>query len=278
MNSPKQTVTKLLLAGICLGISGCASDDQGILSAPELLAQAELAESNADYQKAVQLYSDLEANHPFGPYAQQALLNLAHLEFSNREFESAIRLADRFIRQYPSHPNIDYARYLRAVSLQRDRVDFLDQLIVAQKGTNSRKDLTRAYQAYIELIELHPDSGYIDDAMARINEIVNLIADSELKTAIHYMRLGAYGASVRRSSKVISSYPDSTAVETALAVMIASLTEMGSKLPLDDAVVSLQQSYPNSHLLTPATAGVDSLLAYLDIEKQPGTWFTRMLE
>lgn len=274
MRKTGHAATALCLA---VGLAGCAGNPE-VFSASEMLTQAIQAEDNADYETAQQLYNDIQANHPYGPYAQQSLLNLGHLHFANREFSEAIAVLDRFMRQYPSHNNIDYARYLRGVSLQHDRPDLLDQLIIAQSGTNSRRDLVRAYDAYQELIRLHPDSVYVPDAIERANEIVNLVAESELKTAIHYMRLGAYSAAVQRSTKVMANYPDTATVEVAIAIMVASLTEMGSQAPLDDAIESLRISFPNSALLGSAIAGVDTLLDHLGVEKKPGTYFTSLIE
>lgn len=276
MNCRNRCLLALFASMVAL-LGGCANELEE-LSAAEMFAKAKQLEDSADYTGAADLYNDIQSYHPFGPYAQQSLLNLAHLNYDQQSYEEAVIAANRFIADYPSHANLDYARYIKALSIQRDRLTLLDQIIFADSGNNSRSSLIEAHGAFLELLRLHPESKYAADAVIRSVAVINKLATAELSVAIHYLRLGAFGASLRRSSAVINSFPDSSVLEPALAILIASLIELKSVKPLEDAVLSLDGNFPGSPYKEPAMGGTDSLLAFMDIKRKPGDYFTALIE
>ena len=67
-------------------------------------------------RRATKLFDQLEARFPYGRYAQQAILESAFANWrAERDTAAAIAAADRFIRTYPNHPNVDYAYYLKGL-------------------------------------------------------------------------------------------------------------------------------------------------------------------
>lgn len=268
---------KLIMISALVALAGCSTDPV-VTSAPEMFESALQKQANADYQGAVTLYEEIQAVHPYGDYAQQSLLNLAYLHYQERIFEQAVNSAEKFIHDYPSHPNVDYARYLRAVSLQQDNHGLLERIILAGETNEERTSQVQAYEAYVELLELHPLSSYGPDAVLRISEIVNRLAESDLEIAIHYFRISAYAAAIRRCADLITQYPDSDALERTLAIMIASLVEINAEPALTDSVRSMQDSFPGSSYLEPALNGQLSLLAHMEIKLQPGDYFTQLIE
>ena len=265
-----------LLAVLAL-LGGCAQEKE-ILPASEMYAEALQMQEAADYEGAIDMYNEIQSSHPFGPYAQQSLLNLAHLHYESSEFDEAFSAINRFISEYPAHRQIDYAYYLRALSLQKEKPDFLDQLIFDDLTNYSREDRIKAYDAYIDLAEQFPNSRYAVDGLRRADTIVNALAEDEIETALHYLRIGAAGAALRRAADLINRYPNSTALEPALAVMVASLVDMGSQGPLEDSLVSIRESFPGSPYLEPASRGGQALLDYMGFDVGDGDWVTSVLE
>ena len=260
-----------------LVLVGCAQEET-YLSASEMFAEAIAKQAAADYEGAAELYSDVQANYPFGPYAQQSLLNLAHMQYDEARYEETLSSVQRFISEYPAHRNIDYALYLRALALQRDKKTLLDKVLFDDSANRSREAALESHAAFSQLIKQHPLSRYTPDALERLAVIVNGLAEDEIKTSIHYLRIGAYGAAMRRSSEIIFLYPDSIVLELSLAVLVASLVEMAAQEPLTDAVASLTSSFPNSALLEPAQGGANNLLAFIGLEIERGDYFTNLLE
>ena len=84
-------------------------------------------------------------------------------------------------------------------------------------------------------------------------EILDLIAQHEINIGRHYLRRGAHVAALNRAKYVIEHYPDVSAVEDALGIMVAAYKKMGFDTLLDDTMRILQQSYPDSIYLLPGS-------------------------
>ena len=57
----------------------------------------------------------LIARFPFGPYTEQAQINLAYAQYKDDKPDDAYSTVNRFIKTYPTHKHIDYAYYLRGL-------------------------------------------------------------------------------------------------------------------------------------------------------------------
>ena len=58
----------------------------------------------------------LEAQYPFGDYAEQAQLELIYAYYRSFQPAKAKTAAARFIRLHPDHEHVDYAYYLKGLS------------------------------------------------------------------------------------------------------------------------------------------------------------------
>src|SRR5439155_572763 len=83
--------------------------------AQRLYGEAKDAMNAKEWQKAIKLLEKLEARYPYGRFAQQAQLEVAYAQYKDSERALAIAAADRFIKLYPNHPNVDYAYYLKGL-------------------------------------------------------------------------------------------------------------------------------------------------------------------
>lgn len=269
---------KILFAVVAAALAGCAKEVE-IKTAAEMYEDALEMQAAADYEGAIKMYNDIQASHPFGTYAQQSLLNQAYLHYEERKFDEALSAINRFIQEYPAHSNIDYARYLRALALRRDRPDLIDRIFLSDFTNQSRNSAIEAHDAFLELARLHPESRYVPDALDQAAEIVDDLASNDLETSLHYLRKGAYGAAMRRASDIIATYPDSRNIlEPALAVIIASLVEMNAQEALQDAKESMERSFPSSAYLQPAGQGAVPLMEFMGLEVHRGDYITELLE
>jgi outer membrane protein assembly factor BamD len=209
-------------------------------------ARSELESKN--YQKAIGYYQKLESRYPYGRFAQQAQLDTAYAYWKDSEPALALAACDRFIREHPNHPNVDYAYYLKG------RVNFNEDLGIL--GFISRKDLTErdpmaardAFEAFKVLVERYPDSKYAPDARARMLYLVNALGAHEANVAEYYFRRGAYIAAVNRAQGVLTTYPQTPAIERALVVMVKSYEAMGIEQLRDDSYRTLKANFPDNTL------------------------------
>ena len=97
-------IQSLLIVTLLAAVAGCSwfkSDDDVPPDQGERQLY-EAARKNLDannYDLAIKNLQLLEARYPFGPYAEQAQLELIYAHFRNYDHEEAVAAADRFIRR-----------------------------------------------------------------------------------------------------------------------------------------------------------------------------------
>ena len=108
----------LTFIAAALLLAGCASQatkDQSLAAAALYKdIQANLAAGN--YKTAISRLQTLEARFPFNEYGTQAQLDLIYANYMSSNYATAEDAADRFIREHPRHPDVDYAYYMKGVA------------------------------------------------------------------------------------------------------------------------------------------------------------------
>ncbi len=202
---------------------------------------AEYLDSN-NYERALRLYAEVQARFPFSPYAAQAELESIAVQHQSGEYNSALSAADRFIKQHPRHPHIDYVYYLRGLSNYKRNEPGLFSGDPDQRDTSY---LRQAFADFNLLIQNYPDSVYAKDAQLHMIEIRNRLANFELGVAEYYLRRHAYVAASRRAERIMSRYQRSDAVPRALEIMQTSYIKLDLPDLAEDTRAILQASYPN---------------------------------
>ncbi|HEY9381207.1 MAG TPA: outer membrane protein assembly factor BamD [Burkholderiales bacterium] len=237
----------LLLAGCGLGATN--EDETAGWSAQRLYSEARDMMNSGDYTHAVEYFEKLEARFPFGRYAQQAQLEIAYAYYREGETASAVAACDRFIKLHPNHPNVDYAHYLKGVANFYEDQSMLAQLADQDPSERDPRSARDAFNAFRELVTRYPESKYAEDALARMNYIVNALAAHEVHVASYYMRRGAYLAAANRAQYAVKTYPETPAREEALYLMAVAYDRMGMAALRDDARRVLQTNFPDSGYL-----------------------------
>ena len=242
----------LIVFTALLLIGGCASlkkdyDETADWSAQKIFEEGKKELANKKYDKAIEYFELLESRYPYGPYATQAQLETAYAYYKYEEPESAIAAADRFIRLHPTHPNVDYAWYLKGLVNFADKAGVFDFL--SGQGDLSDRDpkaAKEAFDAFTELVERFPDSKYAPDARQRLAYLLNALARHDIQVGKFYLDRGAWVAAVNRAKYVIERYPDTPAVEDALGIMAQAYVHMNMPDLAAAAPRVLKLKYPPS--------------------------------
>ena len=237
------------LATLLLLLAACSTGEVDITkdwSAERIYyaARDELADKR--YEKAIDFYQKLDARYPYGPLAQQGKIEIAYAHWKNDDPASALAACDRFLREHPNHLDVDYVYYLKG------RINFNDDLGIV--GYFYKRDPTErdpvaakaAFDAFKTVVTRFPDSKYASDSSARLTYLVNTLATHETNVAEYYYRRGAYVASVNRAQEILTSYPQTPAIERALAIMAASYEKMGLEELRAGAERTLKMNFPDS--------------------------------
>jgi outer membrane protein assembly factor BamD len=245
-------VTATVLA---LSLAGCGwlpevQDETASYSAERIYGLAHSAMAEGNYTRAVKLFETLESRYPYGRYAQQAIMESAYASYRAGETATAIANADRFIRTYPNHPNVDYMYYLKGLVYFREDQGILGYIYELDLSEREPKSMRESYAAFRELVTKFPDSRYAADAADRMRYLTNSLALYEVKVARYYFNRGAYIAAVNRAQTALTTYPRTPANEDALDVLAQSYDKLEMPQLRDDAQRVLKQTFPDSKYVT----------------------------
>ncbi len=236
----------LLLAG-CAGLDKDPTKDWSV---ERLYTEAKTALKEGNYTTAIKHFETLEARYPYGPYAEQAQLEVAYAYYKDQEMASAIAAADRFIRMHPTHAHVDYAYYLKGLANFNDQPNALERLFTDQdQSLRDPRGMRDAYDAFRELVERFPNSRYADDGRNRMVYLVNFLAKSEINVARFYYGRRAYVATVNRTKYVIERYQRTPSVEDALGLQALAYQKMGMDGLMTDTLRVLEKNFPNSRYI-----------------------------
>jgi len=232
-------------------MAGCASepDKTANWSPNKIYSEAKDESSSGAYDKAVPLYEKLEGRAAGTPLAQQAQLEKAYAQYKGGEKAAAVATLDRFMKLHPASPAYDYALYMRGVVNFNDDLGMFSGLTRQDLSERDQKAAKESFESFKELVTRFPESRYTPDARARMNYIVNSLAQYEVHVARYYYSRGAYLAAVNRAQLAISDYREVPAVEEALYIMVRSYDALGLTQLRDDTQRVLTTNYPNSAYL-----------------------------
>ena len=253
--------SSLLALVFALLLAGCGTptpvDETAGWSAEELYAAAKEAMAERNWTQAVGYLEKIEARYPYGPYAQQAQLEVAYAYWKDEERASAIAATERFIKLHPNHPRVDYAYYLKGLINFNDQYGILSWLTTPDLSDRDPKSAREAFGAFKEVVTRFPESRYAQDAAARMRYLVNALASHEVHVARYYMKRGAYLAAANRAQYAIEHYPQAPAVEEAVFVLVNAYDALGMKELRDGAERVMRANFPDSRYLQPGGAQKD---------------------
>jgi outer membrane protein assembly factor BamD len=246
----------LLVISLITGVTGCKTvgkwfsgdkkqEKTETLPVEEMYAEAKKATDNGDYSKAQTFYQRLVSRFPFGPYSEQAQLELAYTQYKQGKREEASSSIDRFIRTYPTHPRIDYAYYLKALINFEERGALFARLARLDPSARDLGAPTQSFNDFNEVVRRFPNSAYAADSAQRMVYLRNLLARYEMNVGLYYLRRGAYVAAANRGKYLIENYPQSEFQNDALALMAVSYKAVGQESLAADARVVLEKNQPD---------------------------------
>src|SRR6185295_18345912 len=203
--APLLLVFSLVLGGCSLGGD---KDETAGWSAQKLYGEAKDAMGGRTWEKAIKYLEKLEARYPYGRYAQQAQLDVAYCYWKNGERPSSIAAADRFIKLYPNHANVDYAWYLKGLVNFNENQGILSLFDNPDMTERDPKGSHAAFESFKEVVTRFPESKYAEDSSARMKFLVNSLAGNEVGVARYYMKRGAYVAAANRAQYAVQNYPN----------------------------------------------------------------------
>lgn len=235
----------LLAVVLALSLSACSGTEERdtILGPEEMYEMAKASLDGRNFQTAIRRYRALTTAYPFGRHAEQSQLDLAYAYQQSRRAEDALTTLDRFIRTYPTHPNIDYAWYLKGLVHNSEAMGMLRRLFPGQMVDRDQESARLAFQDFQELILRYPQSRYVADARQRMVFLRNTLADYEMTVGEYYFRRQAYIAAIGRAQYIIENYSGAPANAEALDLMARAYDKMNLPELAEDTRRVLELNY-----------------------------------
>ena len=214
------------------------------LTPKELYEQAEDKVDAGSIEQAIDQYEMILSSYPGSKYAIQARLDIAFNLLKQKKYNRSITTLNQFIEKYPDIPATPYAYYLRGVAAEKKSSSILDKLITdsAQRDVESVRD---AYDYFIELIEVFPNSKYAEDAKTKLAVLRNTLARHEFYVALYYTDISSNIAAINRCKYVIENYPNSAPIPDALHLMSYNYDIIGADELAVDVRKVLNSSFPS---------------------------------
>ena len=264
MPRPFASFARLFLALlILLAFAGCArfkkEDPLETLPLESLYQEAKDALTAGNNSRALRYYQRLVARFPYGPYTEQAQLELAYAQYRGNKLEDATSTINRFIRTYPAHKEIAYAYYLKALI----NFGYGNSIITRLAGLDmTQRDLDGMHQSFNdfnELLRRYPNSRYAADSRQRMIYLRNLMARHEINVALFYLDRRAYVAAANRGKYVLENYAQSQHDGDAMAVMAEAYKQLHQEKLETDSLRVLRLNYPQHPYLSGDWPGSRSL-------------------
>jgi outer membrane protein assembly factor BamD len=237
MKSPSQSIRRLcsLIAAITLVLSGCSSNPKPTNAQGKAL-------SNTDEQ--IFVGDTIEKN-----YDPHVIVKRAEAFFDKDEYaEAAIELT-HFMELHRAHALAPYAQFR------------LGEAYLKQARTIDRdpEPVQKAMAAFEKLRTDYPVSAYDSQAVARIHDCKDWLAQTHMFVGKFYYRREAYLAAAHRFEAILKDYPEMNVAPDALYYLALSYKELGATDWAREQLALLSERFPTS----PIRAQGDKLLAKL---------------
>jgi len=188
------------------------------------------------FQPAVDLFDQVERDHPYSTWATNAKLMAAYGDYQRNRYTEAIGALDRFTQLHPAHRDIAYAYYLRALC-------YYEQIADAQRDQRTTEQAMAALQ---DVVNRFPDTAYARDARLKIDLGRDHLAGKEMNIGRFYQRQRLLAASIGRFRKVVEEYQTTNHVPEALHRLTEIYLSLGLTEEARKTASVLGHNFPGS--------------------------------
>ena len=240
----------LILVGAIL--SGCASQDAPYVERPlkEIYLQANRAMTQESYEKAADLFDEVERQYPYSEHAGKSQLLSSYCAFKAQKFERAIATLDTFISLHPASPSIGYAYYLRGLCYYTNIYSVL----------RDNENAYLALQALDEVMRRFPMTDYAQDAKMKKDFISEHIASQDMCIAKFYLKECQYIAALKRFGDMVRKWPCSCLQPEVLYRIVECQYALGLWTGAQKTLSMLAHNFPKSEWVQMAKTVLNSSL------------------
>jgi outer membrane protein assembly factor BamD len=240
---------------LALAVSACGGPQS-----PGSLTYGESA--RREYERALQAFQDrdcltaqplfqnIRREYPYSRYAALAELRYADCELEQAHYTEAIRAYRSFIRQRPTHPDVDDAHFSIALAYFRQIPgEFFLSPPPEERDQASARSALRAVRRF--LLDF-PDSDHVPEARRIERQVLALLARHELFVANYYLQRDRPQATITRLRTLLDQYEGSGVEPEALLLLGRTYLHMREARQARLAFGALIDRFPESGFATQA--------------------------
>ncbi len=212
------------------------------LSTIEALTQGKELMAQEKYLRAQRYLDHAFESSPNSREGREALLLAADSLFLDGGTDNFIRCEAKyrdFLNRFPTSERSDYAQFQVGNCLLK-RIERPDRDQEASR---------KALDAFEELLRLYPTSDYVDDGQAKIQTVLNNLAESEYLIGHFYVRYRLCQAAINRLDGLGDRFPGYGDKDKTLFFLGRAFDQCGEQENADEAYARLAREYPQSTYL-----------------------------
>jgi outer membrane protein assembly factor BamD len=261
----------IALCFLALAGEACAPTPKPAKTAEQYQEEARVAYDEAvaayldeDWEVATRLFGEIRRNFSYTRYARLAELRLADAAFRQEKYAEATAAYKSFARDYPSDPDVPYARYriVRAQFLQSDASVFQPPL--------EERDLSTVRGAYTTLQSFladFPDYHRRVELDYMLQVVTGVLVRHELYVARFYLKRDEYAPAIERVQYALARYESSGLEPEAVTLLGETYLKMRDRAKASAAFQRVLTEFPESPFAVPARA----FLKFLEGQPHGGT-------
>ena len=244
----------LIISVLILSLIGCANNEESAEDAfindlVRAYETAQTAVAGGNYRRAIGIFESIQSRFPFSDLSNQIQLELIYAYYKSGSAEQTIDQTEAFIRENPTHPRIDYALYIQALSYFEGDPDILEKTFRKDMNKRPPEDVEKSYSILERLVERYPASEYAADAELRMIYLRNRLAAYENIVADYYIRSGVYVAALNRAKTSLEKYNGVPNNRESIEIMIIAYEKLGMLDLATDMSLILAENYSDPTLL-----------------------------
>ncbi len=234
----------LIISFIFLFNIACSSDNrmsstgnnENIKTPEEIYFNAKNLFDKKEYILANEKFIELKKLYPLSNEAIQAEIMIGFISYLRMDYDTAILQFQKIINKYPSHKNLDYVYYMRAMCNYEQ--------ITHHSLDGKFNEL--ALNDFNQVIKRFPKSEYAKDSRQKIILVKSNKAAKHMEIGRFYLKEKKYTAALNRFKVIVEDYSMTKFTPEALHRMVEAYYEMGMIDESYKTASTLGHNYPDS--------------------------------
>jgi len=227
----------MLPLGMLLLVAGCSIKTKNLDTAEGTLAEAHRLMKDEFYEEARNQFQRIKTEFPTSPLQLQASIGIADSYYEDEAYPAAATAYEDFVRTYPGREEAPYALYRLGMSFAKQIPDEFER---DSRTTEKARDI------FSRLLVDYPNSQYKEDALKRVKEAEDRLANKAFSIAAFYDKMKQYLAAAIRYEEMGNAYPEHPLAERALARRVVMLRKTDKKEEAAAAEEKFKQRFPDS--------------------------------